>query len=58
MATLKLTVFKAKVLKDGRHKIRIAVCHKQETSYIITNFIIDSESQFKTGRLSKGLTLQ
>ena len=32
MATLKLTIFKAKVLKDGRHKIRVAVCHKQETS--------------------------
>ncbi len=31
MATLKLTIFKAKVLKDGRHKIRVAVCHKQET---------------------------
>ena len=53
MATLKLTVFKAKVLKDGRHKIRIAVCHKHETSYIITNFIIDSESQFKNGQVVK-----
>lgn len=53
MATLKLTVFKAKVLKDGRHKIRIAVSHKQETSYIITNFIIDSESQFKNGQVVK-----
>lgn len=53
MATLKLTVFKAKVLKDGRHKIRIAVCHKQETSYIITNFIIDSETQFKNGQVVK-----
>ena len=53
MATLKLTVFKAKVLKDGRHKIRIALCHKQETSYIITNFIIDSLSQFKNGQVVK-----
>ena len=53
MATLKLTVFKAKALKDGRHKIRIAVCHKHETSYIITNFIIDSESQFKNGQVVK-----
>ena len=53
MATLKLTVFKAKVLKDGRHKIRIAVCHKQETCYIITNVIIDSESQFKNGQVVK-----
>lgn len=53
MATLKLTVFKAKVLKDGRHKIRIAVCHKQETAYIVTNFIIDSDSQFKNGQVVK-----
>lgn len=53
MATLKLTVFKAKALKDGRHKIRIAVCHKHETSYIITNFIIDYESQFKNGQVVK-----
>lgn len=27
MATLKLTIFKAKVLKNGKHKIRVAVCH-------------------------------
>lgn len=53
MATLKLTIFKAKVLKDGRHKIRIAVCHKHETAYIITNFIIDHESQFKNGQVVK-----
>ena len=31
MATLKLTIFKAKVLKNGKHKIRIALCHKGET---------------------------
>lgn len=53
MATLSLTIFKAKVLKDGRHKIRIAVRHKHETSYIITRFIIDSESQFKNGQVVK-----
>ena len=47
MATLKLTIFKAKVLKDGRHKIRVAVCHKQETCYIITRFIIDNLAQRK-----------
>ena len=39
MTTLKLTIFKAKVLKDGRHKIRVAVCHKHETCYIVTNFV-------------------
>ena len=43
MTTLKLTIFKAKVLKDGRHKIRVAVCHKHETCYIVTNFVIDNE---------------
>ncbi len=53
MATLKPTIFKAKVLKDGRHKIRIAVCHKQETCYIVTRFIIDDLSQFKNGQVVK-----
>ena len=53
MATLKLTIFKAKALKDGRHKIRIAVCHHQETSYIVTRFIIDNLSQFKNGQVVK-----
>lgn len=53
MATLKLTIFKAKALKDGRHKIRIAVCHKQETCYIVTRFIVDNLSQFKNGQVVK-----
>ena len=53
MATLKLTIFKAKVLKDGKHKIRVAVCHKRETSYIVTNVIIDNEFQFKNGQIVK-----
>lgn len=53
MATLKLTIVKAKSLKDGRHKIRVAVCHRHETCYIVTNYIIDSESQFKNGQVVK-----
>lgn len=53
MATLRLTIFKAKVLKDGRHKVRISVCHKQETCYIVTQFIIDNLSQFKNGQVVK-----
>ena len=52
MATLKLTIFKPKVLKDGRHKIRIAVCHKGVTSYITTQFIVE-ENQFKNGQVIK-----
>lgn len=47
MATLKLTIFKAKVLKNGKHKIRIALCHKGETCYILTRYLIDPENQFK-----------
>ena len=53
MATLKLTILKAKKLKDGRHRIRIALCHRQETCYIITRFSIDNESQFKNGQVVK-----
>ena len=53
MAILKLTIFKAKVLKDGRHKIRVAVYHKQETCYIIIRFIIDNLFQFKNGEVVK-----
>lgn len=52
MATLSLTIFKAKALKDGRHKIRIAPRHKHETTYIVTRFII-SENQFKNGQVVK-----
>lgn len=53
MATLKLTIFKAKVLKNGKHKIRIALCHKGETCYILTRYLIDSENQFKNGFIQK-----
>lgn len=53
MATLKLTIFKAKVLKNEKHKIRIALCHKGETCYILTRYLIDSENQFKNGLIPK-----
>ena len=53
MATLKLTIFKAKVLKNGKHKIRNALCHKGETCYILTRYLIDSENQFKNGLIQK-----
>lgn len=51
MATLKLVIVPAKVLKDGKHKIRIAVSHNQDTRYIITSTTIDSEKQFKNGQI-------
>nr|WP_308533174.1 site-specific integrase [uncultured Prevotella sp.] len=53
MATLSLTIFKAKQLSDGRHKIRIAIRHHHETCYIVTPYIIDNISQFKNGRVVK-----
>ena len=53
MATLSLTVFKAKQLSNGKHKIRIAVRQHHETCYIITPYIIDDMSQFKNGRVVK-----
>lgn len=52
MAILSLTLFKAKVLKDGRHNIRVALRHKHKTAYIVTNFIVE-ENQFKEGRVIK-----
>ena len=53
MATLSPTIFKAKQLSNGKHKIRIAVRHHHETSYIITPYIIDNVSQFKNGQVIK-----
>ncbi len=41
------------MLKGGRHKIRIAICHKTETCYIITKYSIDNSSQFKNGQVVK-----
>lgn len=51
MATLKLVVVPAKILKNGKHKIRVAVSHKQDTRYIVQNFTIDSLNQFKDGQV-------
>ena len=51
MATLKLVVVPAKILKNGKHKIRVAVSHKEDTRYIVQNFTIDSLNQFKEGQV-------
>lgn len=53
MATLSLTILKAKQLKDGKHKIRVAVRHHHDTCYIITPYIIDDDSEFRNGRVIK-----
>lgn len=51
MAILKLTIVPAKVLTDGRHKIRIALAHNSGTRYIPTECIVDDMSQFREGQV-------
>lgn len=49
MPNLTAVILPAKVLSDGRHKIRIAVSHNGQTRYILTNIFIDSVREFKNG---------
>lgn len=53
MATLNALIVPAKVLKGGRHKVRISVAHNGETRYIVTDIIIDSSKEFKNGQVVK-----
>ena len=53
MATLSLTILPAKALKGGKHKVRVAVAHNSTTRYIVTDVIIDSEKEWKNGRVVK-----
>lgn len=53
MATLNSVIVPAKVLKGGRHKVRISVAHNGETRYIVTDIIIDSAKEFKNGQVIK-----
>ena len=51
MTTIKLAVVPAKVLKNGKHKIRIAIGHKRITKYLVTRFVIDSPDQLRDGQV-------
>lgn len=53
MATLNPVIVPAKVLKGGRHKVRISVAHNGETRYIVTDIIIDSEKEWRNGQVIK-----
>lgn len=53
MANLKAIILPAKMLKGGKHKIRIAISHNAKTRYIVTNIIIDSDKEFKNGQVVK-----
>lgn len=51
MATIKLVILPHAVLKDGAHKIRIAINHHRETRYIPTRYKVDSLTQFRDGQV-------
>lgn len=53
MANISTVILPAKALKDGRHKIRLAISHNGLTRYIPLPIIIDSSSEFKNGRVVK-----
>ncbi|MDR3118708.1 MAG: site-specific integrase [Mediterranea sp.] len=49
MTTLKLAIIPSKITKDGKHKIRIAVGHKKETRYLVTDIKVNSKNQLRDG---------
>lgn len=51
MPTLRLVIVPAKILSNGKHKVRISLSHKSNTRYIPTDCIIDDLSQFKEGQV-------
>lgn len=51
MAVLSAVIVPTKITKDGKHKVRIAVSHKSVTTYIVTNILLDSVSEFSNGRV-------
>lgn len=53
MANLTLTILPAKVLKGGKHKVRISVAHNGTTRYIITDVVLDSDKEWKKGQVVK-----
>jgi len=53
MTNLSIVIVPAKRLSNGKHRIRIAVAHRSQTRYISTQFILDSTSQMKNGRVVK-----
>lgn len=51
MATFSIVILPAKKIANGKHKIRIMVSHNSQTRYLVTNIIIDSESEIKNGKI-------
>ena len=53
MVTIYLTIVPAKALKDGKQKVRIAVSHRSQTRYIVTDVILNSAKEWKNGKVVK-----
>lgn len=53
MATISLAVVPGKALKDGKHKVRVAVAHNSQTRYIVTDVTLDSIKEWKNGKVVK-----
>lgn len=51
MTTIKLAVLRHTRAKDGSYKIRIAIGHKQETSYIVTRYVVRSLANWSAGQV-------
>lgn len=49
MTTIKLAVLKHTKAKNGSYKIRIAIGHKQETSYIVTKYSVQTYANWSAG---------
>lgn len=51
MTTIKLAVLKHTKAKNGSYKIRIAIGHKQETSYIVTKYSVMAFANWSAGQV-------
>ncbi len=51
MARFSIVVLPAKRLRDGKHKVRIAVSHQGETRYILTNYLVDSPDEISENQV-------
>ena len=53
MATLNAVILASKSIKGGKNKVRISVAHNGQTRYIVTDIVLDSEKEFRNGRVVK-----
>ncbi len=53
MANLSAVIVPAKILSNGKHKIRISVSHNGGVRYVVTDIILNSENEFRNGQIVK-----